>query len=570
MYTKRRNYSILTLAVSLVVGAYHQAVAQTAFVPNDPYFFPDLSRYAGQGQWHLVDQVFGGNLDVNVQEAWNSGITGKGVTIGFVSGGFETAHPDLAPNYAAADSWDFVGGDAVPDPVDNITGTMAAGVAAARGGNGIGVTGAAPYASIAGLRIDSKSSADIVAGILYHSSGSNTNIDIKVLSAPSPYPSSVLVSIPAEEKEALRESAKAGTIQVVAAGDTRPPPKYGAFGGDSNKHDFLNESSVIAVASLSFEGKYAESSSFGNNVFVTAPSSAPFQIDPFIPPEILGIVTTDLVGPNGFGWREPFYGPVDVHPDYTNMAEGTVPASALVGGVLALAKEVQPNLDTRFAKHLLVRTSAIVDPDDNTYTGGGDPWGSPGSAWLTNAAGNHFNQNYGFGLIDASKLVSAATQYAGVTELITETTGGAVNQTIPDDGTFATAEFTLTTTAAPLEDILVTLTIDHEFVGDIEAYLVSPEGTSTRLMSSGLEGFGNPQHLEWTLLANAFWGENGAGVWTLKLTDISGGGLYNGEWTSFEVEAHFGDLVSVPEPGTTMLLAVSGIVLLRRRARTAK
>ena len=105
--------------------------------------------------------------DANVTPAWNRDITGQGVIIGIVDDGLQRLHPDLSPNYDAADSdnlADGIGGNVDPSPVNSNAaannptgdnhGTSVAGVAAARGGNGIGVTGAAPMASLAGLRID--------------------------------------------------------------------------------------------------------------------------------------------------------------------------------------------------------------------------------------------------------------------------------------------------------------------------------------------------------------------------------------------------------------------------------
>lgn len=545
---------------------------KSAFVPNDPYFFKEFpNSYWDAGQWHLVNTVFPEKVDVNIQGAWNNNVTGQGVTIGIVDDSFQTTHPDLAPNYVAADSWDFGGNDPVPDPVHqyDVHGIAVAGIAAARGGNGIGVTGAAPYASMAGLRIDfeNQTDADFVDATLYHSSGANTNIAIKNHSYGIP---AAYIHSPADS-DALQTSTAAGTIHVVAAGNER---FYFGFGtpweGDSNKKDLQNESGAITVAALGPNGKYAYYSNFGNNVFVTAPSSGYDGVFPGhgVFTVHYGTTTTDRLGSNfGYGWWDEATGDFADEPvDYTNNFGGTSSASPLVAGVLALAKEVQPNLNTRFAKHLLVRTSTIVDPDDSTISGGGDDF-TPGSAWLTNAAGNHFNQNYGFGLINATALVAAATQYSGVSELIVEKTGGSVGLSIPDDGTFAAVEFTLTTTV-PVEDILVSLIVNHEFVDDIEAYLISPSGTITRLMLAGLSGaIQDVTNFEWTLLANAFWGENGAGVWTLKLKDTYAGADY-GEWLSFSIEAHFGELIPIPEPGTAMLLTVSGMVLLlRRRAR---
>src|SRR5262249_50390010 len=133
----------------------HTTIEKTSFTPNDPYFRKDNPAPGWPGQWHLYNQFTPG-LDARVMGAWNRDITGKGVVIGIVDDSLETTQPDLAPNYVAADSWDFSQNDPDPNPVwsDDMHGTSVAGVAAARGGNGIGVTGAAPLAGLAGLRCD--------------------------------------------------------------------------------------------------------------------------------------------------------------------------------------------------------------------------------------------------------------------------------------------------------------------------------------------------------------------------------------------------------------------------------
>ena len=41
----------------------------------------------------------GGHLDMNVQEAWMQGVTGKGVSVTILGDGIEKSHPDLVANY---------------------------------------------------------------------------------------------------------------------------------------------------------------------------------------------------------------------------------------------------------------------------------------------------------------------------------------------------------------------------------------------------------------------------------------------------------------------------------------
>jgi subtilisin family serine protease len=406
---------------------------RNSFTPNDPYFHLGTPTSDWPGEWHLVNEWTPG-LDAGVLGAWNRDITGQGVVIGIVDDCLQTTHPDLAPNLVAADCWDFYGNDPNPDPKDltDMHGTSVAGVAAARGGNGIGVTGAAPLAGLAGLRVAFdfyfSTTAQFVDATLYHSSGTNTHIKIKNHSYGNQFD---YIPEPAET-DALATSTAAGTIHCFSAGNYRDD-----IGEDSDKKQPQCSPDAITVAALGSSGLFATYSSYGANVFVTAPSSSDrFYQDPKSGNWLSewSITTTDRTGEDGYNWLNP-YGVVDYFPDqnYTSQFGGTSAASPLVAGVMALGKQVQPNLNTRFAKHLLARTSKIVDAGDSTLEGDGDGV-TAGSAWKTNAAGLHFDQNYGFGLINADAFTRMAAQYSGVTPLQVVSTGliivGAV---IPDN-----------------------------------------------------------------------------------------------------------------------------------------
>lgn len=162
------------MILSLILAG--PAGAGEPFYPNDPYFFynPELPGFPGQ--WHLVNtaplegidyhpgygqtwhQVNAG-IDANLAGAWSLGYTGAGVIVGIVDQGLQGDHPDLQANYRPDLSKNFSVDPAVANlpqgPLissDN-HGTCVGGVAAARGGNGIGGTGAAPLAQLAGLNI---------------------------------------------------------------------------------------------------------------------------------------------------------------------------------------------------------------------------------------------------------------------------------------------------------------------------------------------------------------------------------------------------------------------------------
>ena len=485
------------------------------FAPDDPLF---------GDQWHLANGS--GYPHVNVTGAWGRGVTGAGVIIGIVDDSLQSTHPDLAPNYVAADSWDFGGNDPVPDPVatDDNHGTSVAGVAAGRGGNALGVSGAAPHAGLAGLRIDFANQTDqmFIDATLYHSSGANTNIAVKNHS----YGISIPYAASAGQLAAAQTSAAAGTIHAFAAGNERDIHGLyydvngnGSFDadldlaadGDANKKDLQATPDTIAVAALGADGTHSYYSNWGANVFVAASSNGALG---------LGITTTDRTGGDGYD-----------SGDYTDSFGGTSSASPLVAGVMALGEQVNAAMDVRLAKHLLVATSAIVDAGDTSDTSDG--------GWTANAAGNVFNQNYGFGLVDADAFTTLAAVHGGATPLVTETTGTiAVGEAIVGAGGVARA-FTFTTDGA-LEDVVVHLDITHSWRGDLEAYLTSPAGTTSRLMDDNLADSFNT--IDWDFTTNAFWGEDAAGQWTLTINDTYAS-ADDGTWNSFSVLANLGGMI---------------------------
>lgn len=487
---------------------------RNAFVPNDP-FFPENSPPGFPGQWHLKNTQTPG-LDARVEGAWNQDFTGLGVTIGIVDDSLQTTHPDLSPNVSAADCFDFGQDDTNPGPVnpDDRHGTSVAGVAAARGGNAVGITGAAPFAKLAGLRIDfpNQTAADFADATMFNSTGGSPTIQVKNHS----YGPSIPYAPRPVESPALSASAAAGTVHVFSAGNER-----GAFAQDSNKKELLANPDSIPVAALGSNGLVASYSNFGANVFVTAPSSSS---------GFRAVTTTDNVGEgSGFnGGGDPF-----PNPDYTSGFGGTSSAAPLVAGVVALVRQANPAANPRMVKHLLALTSDVVDPGDSSIQSDG--------GWKTNGAGFKHNQNYGFGLVDAAGLVNAAQQYTGVTPLQTASTGTvAVNGAIPDDSPAGLTQFINSTVTTPLEEVLVTLNVTHQWRGDVEAFLTSPQGTTSRLMIRSSSDDGTS--LAWTFRSNAFWGENPFGQWTLRVTDAFP--VLTGTWLSYALQVRMGTLIA--------------------------
>ncbi len=493
------------------VGIVAVSICGTAWGQGLP-FVPDDLLYGDQ--WHLDKQATSAAIDANVAAAWARGWTGQGVLIGIVDQvQIEATHPDLQPNYRA-DVGMAVGTTIASDGNAQINGV--AGVAAGRGGNGGGITGAAPLATFSPLEF---SYTNFDAGITAAANHRNDVFDIKNYSVATV----VEFVRNANYEQAIKTSEAAGVINVRAAGNTRS--NVGIY-GDKN---FRGQILIGGVSS--FGDKY-EFSSFGSNLAATAPTLGLVGG--------LGITTTTTTAlgsyQSGFG--------------------DTSAATALASGVLALVKEAQPRLDTRFAMHLLARTSRIVDATDNIYFRRTIDQGllpntstmTPFGFWRTNAAGIHFNNEYGFGLIDAAALVDAAQEFTGVTPATTHATGTlAVGLPVPEDS-FLSRQFTLGDIGA-LEDIQLDFRIEGRFKSAIEILLTSPAGTVSLLHNATInpDSMGSAGSRDWTYISNAFWGEQAAGVWTLTLRDLPWVQQYEAadtvSLTSFAVTARAGTLI---------------------------
>ncbi len=156
---------------SLVVWAEPNFVQEwTHFsTPSDPRF---------TGQWHLDNTGQGGgtaDADVDAPEGWDVTTGDAAITIAIIDDGAERTHEDLNGSMyvnageVAGDGidndsngyvddvsgWDFSNGDNDPSPMssDDNHGTAVAGVAAATGDNGIGVTGACQSCRILPVKI---------------------------------------------------------------------------------------------------------------------------------------------------------------------------------------------------------------------------------------------------------------------------------------------------------------------------------------------------------------------------------------------------------------------------------
>jgi subtilisin family serine protease len=506
---------------------------QIAIPPDDP-FFPD--------QWHLENTGQTGGTpgeDANVLPVWDAaglGITGNGVVIGIVDTGIEYTHPDLAAHYLAAFSYDFNYDDfsPLPDFPWQTHGTSVAGVAAAEGNNAEGVTGAAPDAGLAGLRLlDGLTDDSLEASALTYSS---QDIDIYNNSwgPPDATPFGVWLAGPQLQTQmALRDGVMngrggLGSIFTWAAGNG------GEFGDNVNYDGYANSRYTIAVGAIDHDGRQSPYSEPGAPLFISAYSDNWSDLFGVIPgdPNYVGVTTTDRTGEDGYnatGTGEWYPDPLtDIN--YTSIFGGTSSATPLVSGVIALMLEANPNLTYRDVQHILVETAEKNDP---THAG-----------WTVNAAGHDINHSYGFGSIDAEAAVNLAMTWQTVGEERALISGvDNVGLTIPDnDPTGVTRVLNMPVAFESVEWVEVVFDASHQDLGDLEVVLTSPSGTQSVLSPAG-NSLLDTDFNDWMFTTARNWGESPDGQWKLTVRDLSPGGT--GTWDDWQLIV-YGSGVDIP------------------------
>ena len=464
------------------------------WTPNDPYF---------SNQWHLEntgqDNGVSGE-DVNITGAWNN-FRGTGVVIGVVDDGLEWDHDDLKTNYESTLDYDYCNYDGNPEPAGwDAHGTAAAGVAAATGNNGLGVSGAAPDASLAGLMLIACGNSDNdEANALSHL---NDDIDIysnswgpsdngQTLSGPGP------LMIAAFEDDAYNGRNGLGNVITWAAGNGL------SSDDDSNLDGYANSRFTISVTAVDHDGDQTNYGEPGANVLISAPSDG----------SGVGITTTDNAGNNGY-----------TSSDYTSNFGGTSSATPLVSGVIALMMEANSNLTWRDVQQILVESARKNDPNDD--------------GWNTNGAGLEFNHKYGFGVVDAGHAVDLASNWQTLDPEVNLSSGRiTVSQTVPDNepnnpvvSTYAVTE------SLRVESVDVIFDADHTYRSDLDVTLISPDGTESELVNYFANRDSGNNYNEWQFNSVQHWGEISEGTWTLEVYDD--GNQDEGIWNHWELVIH--------------------------------
>lgn len=470
---------------------------QLHFIPNDELF---------TNQWHLLNTGQNGGtpgVDVNVTNVWDK-YQGNGVVIGIIDTGTEVTHPDLATNMVPGLGYDFSDQDNDPSPgPDEFHGTCVAGVAAARGNNTIGVSGAAPQAGLVAERLITGgfiTDTDFAGAMLYE----NQVISVKNNSWGPGFafgryvPWGPLMRAAIEAGVQYGRSGR-GVIYCFSSGNDRE------YFGDGNFSENVNSIYTFGIGGSDDRGAVVTYANPGACLVVSPPTGNSF----------IGrqdITTTDVTDTNG-------YNPTLLAPpanytnmDYTKTFNGTSSSTPLGAGVIAVILESNPNLGWRDVKEILLSSAAVISPTD--------------ALWATNAAGFHFNHSFGAGSPNTRAAVDLARTWSNLAPM-TNVSVVATNLAlpIPDNNTVGVShDFYLAGDVLRCESVTLGVRLSHANRGDLEIVLTSPSGMQSSLATVRPYDTSS-EDVDYTFSTVRCWGESSTGRWRVEVRDRKSGSV---------------------------------------------
>jgi subtilisin-like proprotein convertase family protein len=483
------------------------------------YFLPDDALF--NNQWHIRGRGQNGAKkasDARITPVWEQRdsagnlIRGTGVTIGITDSGYDFDHPDLVSNNLPAMGYDWgtlsSGGVPRGTSISDSHGTAVAGVSAARGYNGVGVSGVAPWANLVSQRIDFSSSTwgDETESKTFGYGEGSIRIKNNSWGNGTTAPDSATMDIvpPSYTLGALAAEANSGTMIIFAAGNELREE------GNTNFHYEQNSIYTISVAALNDFARQADYSTPGASVLISAPSG--LDTDTNNPARrVQGTTTTDRVGDLGYNTLTTTNDYTD--PNYTKNFNGTSSAAPVVSGVTALILQANSSLNWRDVKEIYIRSATKNDSGD--------------SDWARNGAGFWFNHKYGAGLINASDAVRLAKNWSNLGTMTSVSVPlSSLPATIRDNNSSGLVKYfdTRSLSGLRVEHATVTTDISHPSRGELQIQLTSPAGTTSRLAEKHTSYVFDPaDYPDWTFSTVHNWGEDSRGLWKLKIADrVSG------------------------------------------------
>jgi subtilisin family serine protease len=464
-------------------------------------------------QWYLQNNGNAKQLaqgsHIDAQRAWDYTRGLRSITVAIADDSIDLNHPDFQGMGKIVAPRDFRERDFVPLPGETSDnhGTACAGVAVAEE-TGTGIVGVAPGCALMPLRTSGYLDDNSIEQLFEWAMEKGADVIACSWGA-----SAVHFPLSDRQRAVIHRAATEGRdgkgcVVIFAAGNANRPvngtinesgwPNKALKGSTKWLNGYAVHPDTIAVSACTSLNKKAAYSNWGNSISVCAPSNnappglwlqstgyvqTPPQINTWLPG--LGVFTADRVGSAGYDTG-----------DFTGTFGGTSSACPVVAGVAALILSVNPDLTAREVKQILQETTdkiedAEPDPQLGTRMGKYDSQGH--CQW------------FGYGKVNAYKAVQKASQ-RHVQRLHVSRQVRAANRQKMDIADYqgesargfsllslfrqqqrmGTTSKVSVSESSPVRDVQVFVDIKHDFLGDLDIFLIAPDETTVLLQGRTL------------------------------------------------------------------------------------
>lgn len=523
----------------------------------------------GADQWYLVNtgqraySRYGGTAgeDLNMKQTLVDGVKGAGIRIAICDTGTLMTHEVFSSNALYSLSRNYkqdylVTGTWTGDPTPDLTipgeahGTAVASLAAGATGT-MGIRGMAPAAKFGAFYYIPAISLLTSRG--YYTSAKNSQVTgtFDIFNHSFGYPQCTLIntSFTTSTQDAFlnavatQRSGK-GSLIVKSAGNDYTinvqkcvsTAASSTVMGNSGYDPHLTTPYTINVGAVDAQGYSSQYSSPGANLWITS-AGGEYGMSNY--PESAqsaanspALIAADFVGCNvGRKTNNKAYSGFDAgnSPNeeckYSATMNGTSGAAPILSGAIALMLEVNPNLTWRDVKYILAKTAD--KPNLNESVLATHPISSRNltghvyeNNWVTNSAGFHFHNFFGFGRVNVDKAVAMSKNFVSPLGTFKSSNWaddtGDIALNIPDGSAAGVARLLTSTQNLTLEAVQMRVNISG-CSQDVGVEITSPAGTKSIVMninSGVIDGA-----IDHVFLSNAFYGEKSVGDWIVKVVD---------------------------------------------------
>nr|XP_022295038.1 furin-like protease kpc-1 [Crassostrea virginica] len=271
-----------------------------------------------------------------------------------------------------------------------------------------------------------------------------------------------------------------GSIYVWASGNSGPDD-------DCNADGYVNSIYTIGIASVSHHGYSASYGETCSAILAATYASG----------------RTNIVT-------------INTHGRCDKMFTGTSASAPIAAGLISLALQANKDLTWRDVQHLIVETSSLEGLTDSHI--------------VTNGVGRKASHNFGFGLMRGEALVNAAKNWTLVSQQRTCSEWCEDKRLII--GSSRQIISNLTTSKCDkqidyLEHVVAEITFDCSKRGQVEFFLTSAQGTTSKLLTKRRGDNNAVTSFTWKFMSVHYWGESPTGMWSLKMrvTDVASAGI---------------------------------------------